>query len=586
MKKSFLFVALTLGLALSSWAQNITVTSAVGQDIGTFLRRHLFDNAVTISNVKFNNVPDSIAHPQIGTFTSNGYTRLGMDGGIVMTTGHVAVAPGPNNQSLGSLGVPNIYQDTTMNVYTTSSIYSSAAIDLDFVSTQDSLVLHYVFASEEYPEYVCSANFYDLFAILLTGPDPVTHDTVTHNLSVIPGTASTQNPDGIWVSTSSVNPGVVGSGSGGSSNCYLSYSQYYVNNSQAGNPGVQYDGFTTKMTARSTIIPGATYHLHITVSNIGDNVGDSGVFFEGDPNDPCDTVANLSVDSIDCTHATITWQQPAIGNDSVYLVVVDGVTDTVIASTDSAFSRYIGNLLPNTLHTVAVGTLCNNGDTLWAHTQFMTPAIVYQVNVVSSDSTLGTVSGGGSYTQGSTATLSALPQVGTLFAGWAEDSVSNPVTGGNPLVLTVQSNRNMIALYSVCAEPRTDTLIVHDTVIRTDTLHVHDTLNIHDTLRIYDTILVHDTVFVTDTVFVEPQGIGEVETVDARIYQREGRVVIEMDEGQASSAVNVYDEVGRLVGTRHHQSGARTMYQFDVPATGVYIVKIGNKFLRRIVVVR
>ena len=45
--------------------------------------------------------------------------------------------------------------------------------------------------------------------------------------------------------------------------------------------GVQYDGMTSKLVASSEIVPCQSYHMHISVCNVGDNAFDSGVFLEG-----------------------------------------------------------------------------------------------------------------------------------------------------------------------------------------------------------------------------------------------------------------------------------------------------------------
>ncbi len=124
-----------------------------------------------------------------------------------------------------------------------------------------------------------------------------------------------------------------------------------------------------------------------------------------------------------------------------------------------------------------------------------------------------------------------------------------------------------------------DTTIVDSTLVPvTDTLY--DTIYL--TEYFHDTIVIHDTVFV---------GIDEVEAISAKIYQRDGRIVVE-SEGAVS--VRVFDVTGRML---THSSALKGIYAnvegefgtcsiFDVPATGVYLVKIGDAPARRIVVVR
>ncbi|MBR2959279.1 MAG: T9SS type A sorting domain-containing protein [Bacteroidales bacterium] len=258
-------------------AQNISVSAATGQNIGTFVQNNLIGDGVYVFNVKFNNNTGNIATPQIGTFNSNGYVQLFMDEGVLMTTGNVSVAPGPNNGGSASQSVANYYSDSQLSSIASGSINGCATLDFDFVSISPFVTVNYCFGSEEYPEYVCS-SFNDVFAFFVTGPNPTTGQTVTRNAAIIPHSASTANPNGVAVAINSVNSGSAGSNGGGGSGCIYTYTQYYVSNTW--NTGVQYDGFTRKLAASTVVTPCAQYHMHISICNVGDNAYDSGVFLE------------------------------------------------------------------------------------------------------------------------------------------------------------------------------------------------------------------------------------------------------------------------------------------------------------------
>ena len=94
-------------------AQNISVSAATGQNINTFVQNQLVGDGVYVFNVKFNNATGNISKPQIGTFNSNGYIQLFMNEGVVMTTGDVSVAPGPNSNGSSSSPVAGYYSDST-----------------------------------------------------------------------------------------------------------------------------------------------------------------------------------------------------------------------------------------------------------------------------------------------------------------------------------------------------------------------------------------------------------------------------------------------------------------------------------------
>ena len=133
---------------------------------------------------------------------------------------------------------------------------------------------------------------------------------------------------------------------------------------------------------------------------------------------------------------------------------------------------------------------------------------------------------------------------------------------------------------------------VHDTVLMTT--HVFDTtiVNIyHYDTAIYnnyqfDTTIInnhyYDTVFVHlhDTIYITEEGVGGVEGVNAKVYSSRGQIVVEGAEG---NTVWLYDAVGRLLATRQDDYSA---LRFDVPATGTYLIKVGNHPARRVVVVR
>ena len=76
------------------------------------------------------------------------------------------------------------------------------------------------------------------------------------------------------------------------------------------------------------------------------------------------------------------------------------------------------------------------------------------------------------------------------------------------------------------------------------------------------------------------EGIEGVVALDAKVYIHNGQIVVEGAEG---NTVWLYDAVGRLLATRQ---GDYSALRFDVPATGTYLIKVGDLPARRVVVVR
>ena len=73
--------------------------------------------------------------------------------------------------------------------------------------------------------------------------------------------------------------------------------------------------------------------------------------------------------------------------------------------------------------------------------QSSTPATYYTLTVNSNDATMGTVTGGGSYLAGSTATLVATPNAGYRFTGWQDGNTDNP------RIVTVTANATYTAFF-------------------------------------------------------------------------------------------------------------------------------------------
>ncbi len=78
----------------------------------------------------------------------------------------------------------------------------------------------------------------------------------------------------------------------------------------------------------------------------------------------------------------------------------------------------------------------------------------------------------------------------------------------------------------------------------------------------------------------EEEGIEEPAEESIKLYQRNGQIVVEGAEG---NPVYLYDVVGRLLATRRETAQEVLL---DVPASGAYLVKIGDAPARRIVVRR
>ncbi len=236
----------------------------------------LLGGGVTASNITFNGASGATQTEQMGTFDGT-TSNIGLPSGVLMGTGDINVAPGPNVGGGSTMGGGNFgFGDADLTQISGVTHNDAAILEFDFIPTGDTLRFRYVFASEEYDEYVCgSVN--DAFGFFLSGPGfagPFANGAV--NLALIPGGS-------IPVSINTVNLGVSGS-AGTLSNCqaldpnFAANSIYY--NTNAGGTTVEYDGFTVVLTAFALVSCGTQYHIKMAIADGGDTVFDSGVFLE------------------------------------------------------------------------------------------------------------------------------------------------------------------------------------------------------------------------------------------------------------------------------------------------------------------
>ncbi len=209
------------------------------------------------------NITYTGANVAVGTFT-NGYA-IGIDDGIVITTGTALGALGPNNS--GSATTTNVSGGnallTTLSGQTTED---AAVYTFNFVPETNEVTFTYVFASDEYPEFVCS-SFNDIFGFFVSGPGYAPNT----NIATVPGTA-------LPVAINTVNAGVPGGLYPGTGCTSLGYPGLYVNN--VGGTHNQYDGYTVPLTATITCTPCSTYTITIAIADAGDAAYDSAVFLK------------------------------------------------------------------------------------------------------------------------------------------------------------------------------------------------------------------------------------------------------------------------------------------------------------------
>lgn len=307
-------------------------TSLSGWNADSLVRNVLLGEGVTVYNVKFNNSTSVFSCNAIGKFTTGTTpTNIGISDGIILATGNVTEAVGPNNSGSHSVSSGCTSQSCPpLAALATSTVNDCSVLEFDFIPKSDSIKFQYVFASEEYPEFVCS-NYNDIFGFFLSGINPANGSQYNNlNIAMIPGT---DNP----ITINAVNNGSVGSsGSTSTAGCVLTNSQYYVTNNGS---TIQYDGFTTVLTAQAKVVPCTPYHLTMAIADLGDGAYDSGVFLKANSLSSnamvfsFDNIANPQApsDLYEGCSATINMQRPSVSSTPtrINVEVVGDVTNGV-----------------------------------------------------------------------------------------------------------------------------------------------------------------------------------------------------------------------------------------------------------------
>ncbi|MCR5064195.1 MAG: leucine-rich repeat domain-containing protein [Bacteroidales bacterium] len=275
-------------------------------------------------------------------------------------------------------------------------------------------------------------------------------------------------------------------------------------------------------------------------------------------------------------------------------IIIHATTPPVISS-DAFWGRYA----TANVYVPCASISAYQSDSLWGQFTHVSCGIVADVHP--SNPLLGQTTGGGAYDTISDITLTAVPAYGSIFYGW------NNGINDNPYSLHLTADTTIIALFypadtSIVTVVHDSVFInLHDTTTVTEYVHdttyvpvydttivtVHDTTvvteYVHDTTTVYvevhDTVwlteYIHDTVYIHDTIVV---GVDEVDAINAKVYSSQGQIVV---EGADGNTVTLYDLNGRYLATKQDYG---TAIRFDVPATGTYMIKIGNHAARKVVV--
>jgi outer membrane protein OmpA-like peptidoglycan-associated protein len=299
MYKKTLIILITITYSLFTYSQNKFKVDT-SRTPKQYLYHILDTNNVKIANIKYKGLKSSIGQ---FNFDVNAFE---IKNGIALSSGNLGSIKG-GNKTPGTSGLAwdNRFRfkgDRDLGKLSKGKVCDQAFIEFDFIPLENEVKFNYIFASEEYKEYVGS-RFNDVFGFIITG-----ENNFFRNIAIIP-----QKTDPVAINN--VN--------------HLRNTQYFINNACFENSKIkkevddmeprepfikeiifrlfgsknknfqineterkgldnelfenfEFDGLTRKLVASCFLIPYKLYHMKIAVGDVGDPMFDSGVFLESE----------------------------------------------------------------------------------------------------------------------------------------------------------------------------------------------------------------------------------------------------------------------------------------------------------------
>lgn len=225
-----------------------------------------------LSNVHIENVKYSGYRNALGLFRWNVKYNKVIPKGIILATGAITNALGPNNTQGASFSSTNAAVDDDLKLLTQEKRFDGAVLEFDFYVPSDSISFNYFFASEEYPEYV-DKGVNDVFGFFLIDSSTLQKT----NLAVL-------QPGNIPIAVDNINDHKNSDRFISIGTAYEGELMAWKNNMKAGELAydMQYDGMTTLLHAGAKVIPFHKYHLKMSIADVGDDQYDSAIFIEAE----------------------------------------------------------------------------------------------------------------------------------------------------------------------------------------------------------------------------------------------------------------------------------------------------------------
>jgi flagellar motor protein MotB len=233
------------------------------------------------SRIKIKNIHYSGEKVSLGNFGYKGYYNVLPTDGIIIGTGSVIEAEGPNRTNVSTENYSN--GDVDIERIVNNKSFDAAKIEFDFMSLTDSISFTFVFASEEYPEYV-KKGVSDAFAFIIT-------DAETGNSTNLAKLPNSNTPITIDLINRDINKNYY------IDNTHLNFAvRDYTTDELKFHTEIkqlfEFDGFTKPISTGLKLKPFCLYHFKIVIADVGDRKYDSWVLLKGNSFVSCGIIRN------------------------------------------------------------------------------------------------------------------------------------------------------------------------------------------------------------------------------------------------------------------------------------------------------
>ncbi len=258
----------------------VTVTTNAS---ATAMAEEIFGAGVTIVDADYTGWSQSSGIYSNGDTLSPGVAPG--DTGVILSTGRASRfrnnSGEANQRPNTSTNTPGQNNDPQFNAIAGGSTFDASYLEVDFIPTESTYSIQFVYASEEFPEFVGS-NFNDIVAVWING--------VAVNLAVGSGTANIGN----------INDNA---------------NQNLYNDNTGDQFNTEMDGFTVTLTLTLNVVPNMINSIKIGVADVGDSNYDTSLLIAGG-----------------------SIQSDVLASDDAYTVVTNGTPELDVLANDTAAS--------------------------------------------------------------------------------------------------------------------------------------------------------------------------------------------------------------------------------------------------------